>query len=144
MKNNTLLTLGILGLTIGTGAGLSSTTLYTQASELTTNEEVDSSMVQEAKERRGRLNISEEKLAKREAVKEAMENKDYGAWKNAIEDSRKSEDLLSKIDTREKFDKLAEAKQIMQSARAESEAILEELGLEKRQSPRARHIKSDE
>ncbi|OQY38593.1 MAG: hypothetical protein B6229_05620 [Spirochaetaceae bacterium 4572_7] len=71
-----------------------------------------------------------ERDEKRTAVEEAIQNHDYSAWKELHEGM----DILEKVNTEEKFEKLIEMKGLMEDARANMElakekadAIAEEL-----------------
>ena len=75
-----------------------------------------------------------ERNGKRTAIEEAIQNHDFSAWKELHED----QDILDKIDTEAKFEKLIEMRGIMEdartnmeSAREEANEIAEELWLEK-------------
>ncbi len=75
-----------------------------------------------------------ERDEKRTAVEEAIQNHDYSAWKELHEGM----DILEKVNTEEKFEKLIEMKGLMEDARANMElakekadAIAEELWIER-------------
>ncbi|MEM1312597.1 MAG: hypothetical protein AAGF07_03995 [Patescibacteria group bacterium] len=145
MKNNKSLMLGALGVTVGLVAGLSGSTLYTQAQTTSADSNANTtSIVERMRSRRRKSNLSEEQIAKRESIRDAMEDGNYDSWKSAIEGSKKSEELLEKINTQEKFDKLVEAKRIMQDARNRSNTILDELGIERKQYIKGMNAKSNE
>ena len=63
------------------------------------------------------------------AVREAIENKDYNAWKTAIEAAKPPS--ITEIITEENFDKFAQMHEAMQNGDPETaKTIAEELGLE--------------
>lgn len=67
----------------------------------------------------------EEMKANHEAMKEALDNNDYEAWKELVGDKPVSEKI-----TEEKFSRLVEAHSLMQSGDKEgAKAVFDELGL---------------
>ena len=67
-----------------------------------------------------------------EKIKEAVANGDYETWKALHEELPNDSEMLSVIDTEEKFNQLVSAHQLMEEGRAkmeEAKAIMEELGM---------------
>jgi uncharacterized membrane protein len=133
MKINKSLMLGALGITVGLAGGLTGTALYTQAQTAnltpTNTTTPPTSIVGDKAGHKFKTPLTAEQTAKRQAVEDAINKGDYDAWKTAITDSPKATDLLKQIDTKEKFDKFAEAHKLMQEARTKADAIYTELGL---------------
>ena len=69
---------------------------------------------------------------KMEAVKTALDNKDYNAWKTAMATAPNGSDKLAKIDTQAKFDQLIQAHEYMKNNEFDkAKAIFDTLGIEK-------------
>ena len=68
-----------------------------------------------------------EREQRREAVAKAIQNHDYKAWKELHEWT----DILGKIDTEAKFEKLIEMHSIMETAKDKADAIAKELWIER-------------
>lgn len=75
-----------------------------------------------------RQNIRAEREAKKEEIKKAVQSHDYETWKSLHNENA---DIVSKIDSQEKFEKLIEMHSIMEEAKTKADAIREELGIEK-------------
>lgn len=86
---------------------------------------------------------AKQRQEKQEQMKQIIENKDFEAWKTQIGERKwpQNEELLEKIDTQEKFEKFLQIQQIMQTAREETKAIREELGLQDKWKFQKRHWK---
>lgn len=70
----------------------------------------------------------------REAIDQAIQSGDYNTWKGLMENTRMGEELLAKVNE-SNFNRFAEAHKIMQEAKEKSQAIFDELGIEKPQGP---------
>lgn len=118
--------LTISGVAIGV-TGVSS--LQSHAENTATNSSSNTSMV--AAQDRPNL---EARKTHREAIKKALTNKDYEAWKKAHSESNflRSSEMLKLIDTQEKFDKLVEGFNARKNGDTEkAKQIATELGLPK-------------
>jgi uncharacterized membrane protein len=127
MTKNSLLTIGGVSL-LGIGL-ISGLALTTSAQEVdTSNPSTDASQIENAGRRFARRRgASQEVKDAKEAVRTAIDNQDYEAWRAAAAELPNSEHLLSQVDTQEKFDRLLEAHSLKEEARA----IMEELGLDR-------------
>ncbi len=66
-----------------------------------------------------------------DAVKTAIENKDYTAWKSAIATAPNGTDQLAKIDTQAKFDQLVQAHEYLKANEPDkAKAIIDTLGIQ--------------
>jgi len=74
----------------------------------------------------------------RKAVMDALDKKDYDAWKKAVAADIKNpnkDTLLSKVNTQDKFNKLADAHIAVKDAHTKQQAVRTELGLKARPQP---------
>jgi hypothetical protein len=68
---------------------------------------------------------------KMDAVRTALDNKDYSAWKTAITSAPNSVDQLAKIDTQAKFDQLVQAHEYLKTNEPDkAKAIFDTLGIQ--------------
>lgn len=79
-----------------------------------------------------------------EAVRNALENNDFEAWKTAMTEAKNGEEILKVVDTQEEFAKMVEIHELREKNRENNEKIKtihEELGLEFQKGPKGKNAK---